>query len=110
MIDAQAERGSEYWTRRLRRRSLIGAGLAGGAPVPGLAVSAESPDAITWTLKLRTDVKWQNVAPVNGHPFEAEDVKASWTRALTIKGNPFAGAIDMLDPTQITTPAKDTVI
>lgn len=83
---------------------------ASGVPVPGLALSAESPDAITWTAKLRTDVKFQNVAPVSGHPFEAEDVKASWTRALTLKNNPFAGAIDMLDAGQISTPAKDTVV
>src|SRR5207253_6097091 len=33
---------------------------ASSVPVPGLALSAESPDAITWTVKLRTDVKFQN--------------------------------------------------
>jgi peptide/nickel transport system substrate-binding protein len=82
----------------------------GYEPISGLAVSAESPDAIIWSLKLRTDVKWHNVAPVNGRPFEAEDVKASWMRALTLKTNPFAGAIDMLDASQITVPAKDTVV
>jgi peptide/nickel transport system substrate-binding protein len=81
-----------------------------GVPVPGLALSAESPDATTWTVKLRQDVKFQNVAPVNGRPFEAEDVKASWTRALTLKNNPFAGAIDMMDAGQITTPDKQTVV
>lgn len=79
-------------------------------PIPGLAVSAEAPDATTWTAKLRTDVKFQNVAPVNGHAFEAEDVKATWARSLTLKGNPYAGALDMLDTSQITTPAKDTVV
>ncbi len=93
------------------KTALMDAGLgASGIPVPGLAVSAESPDALTWTVKLRPDVKFQNVAPVNGHPFEAEDVKATWTRALTLKNNPFAGAIDMISADQITTPAKDTVV
>ncbi len=33
-----------------------------------LGVSIESPDAITWTVKMRPDAKFQNVAPVNGHP------------------------------------------
>jgi len=78
--------------------------------VPGLAVSVESPDALTWTVKLRTDVNFHDVPPVNGHPFEAEDVKATWTRALSLKSNPFLGAIDMIDPGQVTTPAKDTVV
>jgi peptide/nickel transport system substrate-binding protein len=83
---------------------------AASVPVPGLAVSAESPDAIIWTVKLRTDVRFQNVAPVNGQPFDSEDVKASWTRALSLPNNPFSGAIDMLDAGQITTPGADTVV
>jgi peptide/nickel transport system substrate-binding protein len=84
--------------------------LATSVPVPGLGLSVESPDAITWTVKLRTDVKFQDVPPVNGHPFEAEDVKATWTRALSLKSNPFLGAIGMLDAAQITTPAKDNIV
>src|SRR5581483_7688834 len=34
---------------------------------PDLGVSAESPDATTWTVKLRPDLKFHNIAPVNGH-------------------------------------------
>jgi peptide/nickel transport system substrate-binding protein len=83
-------------------------GLA-AQPATGVATSVESPDAITWTLKLRSDVTWHNVTPVSGRPFEAEDVKASWTRALTLKDNPFAGAIDMVNADQITTPDTTTV-
>ncbi len=78
--------------------------------IPGLALSAESPDAVTWTVKLRTDVSFQDVPPVNGHAFDAEDVKATWTRALSLKSNPFLGSIEMIDAGQITTPAKDTVV
>jgi peptide/nickel transport system substrate-binding protein len=84
-------------------------GLA-SQPTTGVATSVESPDATTWTIKLHPDVMWHNVAPVNGRPFEAEDVKASWTRALTLKDNPFAGAIDMVNAGQIETPDKNTVI
>jgi peptide/nickel transport system substrate-binding protein len=44
---------------------------------PGLAMKWENPDPQTYTFHLRNDVKWQNVAPVNGRAFDASDVK--WT-------------------------------
>jgi peptide/nickel transport system substrate-binding protein len=78
---------------------------------PDLGLSAESPDAITWTVKLRTDAKFQNIAPVNGHPVEAEDVKATFTRALDpVTGSPNRGTLNMIDPAQIQTPDKQTVV
>jgi peptide/nickel transport system substrate-binding protein len=46
---------------------------------------------------------------VNGHPVEAEDIKASYTRALN-PANPGRGTYDMIDPAQITTPDKQTVV
>jgi peptide/nickel transport system substrate-binding protein len=76
-----------------------------------LGLSAESPDAITWTVKLRPDAKFQNVAPVNGHPVEAEDVKATFTRMLDpATSAPNRGAIDMMNASQIQTPDKQTVV
>jgi peptide/nickel transport system substrate-binding protein len=76
-----------------------------------LGVSAESPDAITWTVKLRSDAKFQNIAPVNGHAVEAEDVKSTFLRALdSAISNPNRGALDMLDPAQIQAPDKATVV
>lgn len=43
--------------------------------VPALAKSWEtSADGLTWTFKLRDDVKWHNVHPVNGRPFTSADV------------------------------------
>jgi peptide/nickel transport system substrate-binding protein len=80
------------------------------AGTPNLALSAESPDAITWTLKLRNDVKWHNIPPVSGRQFVAEDVKANWTRAVSIKGGVWSAALDMMDPSQITTPDDQTVV
>jgi peptide/nickel transport system substrate-binding protein len=78
---------------------------------PDLGISAESPDAITWTIKLRPDAKFQNIAPVNGHPVEAEDIKATFTRAFDPKvPNPNRGTLKMIDPAQITTPDKSTVV
>ncbi len=75
---------------------------------PDVATSAESPDAVTWTLKLRTDAKFHNVAPVNGRPVEAEDIKASYVRAL--KQPVTAGGLAMMDASQITAPDKSTVV
>jgi peptide/nickel transport system substrate-binding protein len=76
-----------------------------------LGVSIESPDAITWTVKLRPDAKFQNVAPVNGHPVEAEDVKATFTRALDpATSNPNRGSLTMIDPSQVETPDKQTIV
>jgi peptide/nickel transport system substrate-binding protein len=76
---------------------------------PDLALTVESSDAVTWTIKLRPDAKFHNVAPVNGHALTSEDVKATFVRALG-KENPGRGALDMMDETQIQTPAPDTVL
>jgi len=75
-----------------------------------LALSAESPDAATWTIKLRTDANFHNLPPVNGHPLQAEDVKATFTRAVTSPQNPNRGVLGMVDPDRIETPAPDTVV
>jgi peptide/nickel transport system substrate-binding protein len=74
-----------------------------------IALSVESPDAVTWTVKLRPDAKYHNVPPVNGRLVEAEDIKATFTRAAS-KDNPASGSLSMIDPDQIQTPDKTTVI
>lgn len=52
---------------------------------PELARSWEvSPDGRTWTLKLREDVRWHNLPPVNGRPFTSADVV--WTMAYVKQG------------------------
>ncbi len=79
-------------------------------PVPNLATSTESPDAITWTLKLRPDVKWHDIAPVSGRPFIAGDVEASFTRLLTVQGAVWTSAAAMIDPSQIATPDDHTIV
>jgi peptide/nickel transport system substrate-binding protein len=76
---------------------------------PDLGLSAESPDAINWTIKLRPDAKFQNIAPVNGHAVEAEDVKATFVRSQDPK-NPNAGNLAMIDTANIQTPDKTTVV
>jgi peptide/nickel transport system substrate-binding protein len=75
-----------------------------------IATTGESPDGVTWTIKLRPDAKFFNIAPVNGHAVEAEDIKATFVRALTIPGNANRSMMGMIDEAQIETPAKDTVV
>ncbi len=76
-----------------------------------LAVSIESPDALTWTVKLRPDATFHNLPPVNGHAVEAEDIKASFVRAVNpATNNPNRGALNMIDPAQIQTPDRTTVV
>jgi peptide/nickel transport system substrate-binding protein len=74
-----------------------------------LAVSWESPDAVTWTVKLRPDAKFHNVPPVNGHAVEAEDIKATVLRAQDPRNAARAG-LDMIDPNQVQTPDAQTVV
>lgn len=75
-----------------------------------LALSSESPDATTWTVKLRPGAVFQDTAPVNGHPVEAEDIQATFVRALGMPQNPNRGSLGMIDAGQIETPARDTVV
>jgi peptide/nickel transport system substrate-binding protein len=77
--------------------------------VPDLALSAESPDAVTWTLKLRSDAKFQSVAPVNGHAVEAEDLKASFVRGIT-QSTVAATGLTVMDASQIQTPDRQTIV
>jgi peptide/nickel transport system substrate-binding protein len=81
-----------------------------GETEPDLALSAESPDGVTWTLKLRPDAKFQDIAPVNGHPVEAEDLKQTFVRATTYVKSPNRGSVGMINPEQIQTPSKDTIV
>jgi peptide/nickel transport system substrate-binding protein len=74
------------------------------------AVSAESPDGQTWTLKIQPNATFHDVPPVNGHPVQAEDVKASFTRCFAKPENTYKSLYPMIDPNQIETPAPDTVV
>ncbi len=68
---------------------------AGAAVVPGtlplepdLAESWEQPTDRTYVFKLRKGVRWHPKPPVNGRELTAEDVKYTYDRFLTVKGNP----------------------
>ena len=51
---------------------------------PELAASWErSPDGLTFTFQIQPNVKWQNVAPLNGRKFTAEDARYALNRYAT---------------------------
>ena len=52
-----------------------------------LAESWTQPSDTSYIFKLRKGVRWHPKAPVNGREFTAEDVKYTFERFLTIKGN-----------------------
>ncbi len=57
--------------------------------IPSLAQKYEAPDAQTYSFHLRPDVKFINVAPVNGRPLTSADVKFAFeyaSRTGAVKG------------------------
>ncbi|MBX7111008.1 MAG: ABC transporter substrate-binding protein [Dehalococcoidia bacterium] len=51
---------------------------------PELAQSWErTPDGLTYTFKIRNDIKWQNIAPLNGRQFVAADAAFALNRYMT---------------------------
>ena len=98
------------YSRLLRYKAVHEVAKAYDREIEGdLASGWETADAVTWTLKLRPNVKFQNVAPLNGRLFDAEDVKASFGRALS-PVNANRGSLAMIDPAKIETPDKNTVV
>jgi peptide/nickel transport system substrate-binding protein len=76
---------------------------------PDLALSYETPDGVTWIYKLRPNVRFHDIPPVNGRVFEAIDVKATFARAVA-PTSANRGFLLMIDPEKIETPDKQTVV
>jgi len=64
---------------------------------PDLAERWEEPDDTTVVFHLRRGVRWQNKPPLNGRELTAEDVKFTYDRFLTEKGNPNRHTLDSVD-------------
>ncbi len=87
---------------------------AGPAVVPGtqpiegdLAESWSQAGDTTYVFKLRKGVRWQPKPPVNGRELTADDIKYTYERFLTIKGNPNRPRLEMVE--KIEAPDKYTV-
>ncbi len=76
-------------------------------PEPDIVQSGEStPDGLKWTFKLRQDVKFHNIAPVNGRQVTSDDVKYSWS-LLTAATNANAAQVKYVDKVEF--PDKQTI-
>lgn len=74
--------------------------LPDGTVEPGLAASGEAAaDGLSWTFDLRPDLKFSD-----GTDLTAEDVAASYDRAMTDKASAYAGLVEKFE--KVT--AKDT--
>src|SRR5262249_34111121 len=80
-------------------RVKAGPGVTPGTlPVEGdLAESWTQPNDTTHVFKLRKGVRWHNKPPVNGRELTADDVKYTYERFLTIKGNGNKPVLEMVD-------------
>jgi len=65
--------GAYSYNRLFKRITFAGSDGGETLPGPDAAISAETEDGITWTLKLR-DMNFHNVSPVDGRKLDAEDV------------------------------------
>lgn len=72
-----------------------------------LAESWTRPNDTTYMFKLRKGVRWHPKPPVNGRELTAEDVKYTYERFLTIKGNGNRPVLESID--KIEAPDKHTV-
>src|SRR5207248_4552388 len=64
---------------------------------PHLAERWEQPDDTTYIFHLRQGVKWHNKPPINGRELVADDVKFTYDRFLTEKGNANRYMLDTVD-------------
>ena len=63
---------------------------------PDLAESWDQQNGTTYIFKLKRGVRWHPKPPVNGRELTAEDVKYTYERFLTIKGNPNRSALEQV--------------
>ena len=68
---------------------------------PDLAERWEEPNDTTYIFHLRKGVKWHNKPPVNGRELVADDVKFTYDRFLTEKGNPERQLLDSVDRVEV---------
>lgn len=81
---------------------------AGPSVVPGtqpveadLAESWTQTNDTTYVFKLKKGVRWHPKPPVNGRELTADDVKYTYDRFLTIKGNGNRAVLEMLDKVDV---------
>jgi len=64
---------------------------------PDAADSWTQPNDTTYLFKLRRGVRWHPKPPVNGRELTADDVKYTYERFLSIKGNGNRSTLESMD-------------
>jgi peptide/nickel transport system substrate-binding protein len=84
-------------------RHKVGADVQPGTFIlePDLAERWEELDDTTYIFHLRKGVHWHNKPPVNGRELVAEDVKVTYDRFLTEKGNPERHLLESVDRVEV---------
>jgi len=84
-------------------RHKVGAAIPPGTFIvePDVAERWEAPDDTTYVFHLRQGVKWHNKPPLNGRELVAEDVKFTYDRFRTDKGNPNRYMLDPVDRIEV---------
>jgi peptide/nickel transport system substrate-binding protein len=92
---------SFVYSKLLRHK--VGADVRPGTFIiePDLAERWEVPDDTTYIFHLRQGVTWHNKPPVNGRELVAEDVKFTYDRFLTEKGNPARELLESVDRVEV---------
>jgi peptide/nickel transport system substrate-binding protein len=92
---------SFVYSKLVRHR--VGPAVAPGtfAIEPDLAERWEEPDDTTWVFYLRKGVRWHNKPPLNGRELVADDVKFTFDRFLTEKGNPLRFVLEPVDRVEV---------
>jgi peptide/nickel transport system substrate-binding protein len=92
---------SFVYSKLLRHK--VGADVQPGTFIvePDLAERWEEPDDTTYIFHLRKGVKWHHKPPVNGRELVAEDVKFTFDRFLTEKGNAERWLLDSVDRVEV---------
>ena len=76
--------------------------MPGTFPIEGdLAESWTQPTETTYIFKLRKGVRWHNKPPVNGRELTADDVKYTFDRFVTEKGNANRAMMAALDKVEV---------
>jgi peptide/nickel transport system substrate-binding protein len=92
---------SFVYSKLLRHK--VGPGVPPGtfALEPDLAERWEQPDDTTYVFHLRKGVRWHNKPPVNGRELVADDVKFTFNRFLTVKGNPERHLLEAVERVEV---------
>jgi peptide/nickel transport system substrate-binding protein len=100
--DARTHSALSFVCSRLLRYK-VGGDIRPGTFIvePDLAERWEEPDDTTYVFHLRQGVKWHNKPPVNGRELVAEDVKFTFDRFLSEKGNPSRYMLDSVDRVEV---------